>query len=152
MESVEQLWQAAVLDTRYYADLQAALGLTLHHPGAPATAEELSNREAHMLARYYQFFCSYPITRFALSQPTSSPDEYFQIFMEDRTGGRVALLVSPTHQIYQLKQMYQAKKPVQPGIARMFYGTTLLEYHRKLEEYPIIAGATIFVLLVEAPC
>lgn len=56
---MDRLWHAAILDTQFYVDLQAALGLILHHRPVGAHDEEIEQRKKRlsaMKALYYQFF------------------------------------------------------------------------------------------------
>lgn len=61
---VDELWHAAILDTQFYAGLQDALGLVLHHRPSGAREQEAEQREqrlAAMKALYHAFFSIKPL-------------------------------------------------------------------------------------------
>lgn len=61
---MDELWHTAILDTQFYANLQLALGLTLHHRPAGALAHESEQREGRLCAMetlYRMFFHSDPL-------------------------------------------------------------------------------------------
>lgn len=58
------MWHAAVLDTRFYEDLQIALGQKLHHRPSGAYAQEDEQRERRlstMKSLYRTFFTGEPL-------------------------------------------------------------------------------------------
>lgn len=58
------MWHAAILDTRFYASLQSALGVMLHHNPAGADEEQTQQREKRLMtmkALYKSFFNDEPL-------------------------------------------------------------------------------------------
>lgn len=63
---MDELWHAAILDTKLYAELQEALGLVLHHRPSGASDQESEHRErrlAVMKAIYRANFSTDPLGR-----------------------------------------------------------------------------------------
>ncbi|KAG4441343.1 hypothetical protein IFR05_003157 [Cadophora sp. M221] len=60
---MDEIWHAAILDTRFYVKLQEALGITIHYqPGGATEWENKQMRLAAMEATYKTFFKTEPVT------------------------------------------------------------------------------------------
>lgn len=71
---MDELWHAAILDPRFYADLQVSLEVVLHHRPSGAAEAESQQREQRLAAMkglYSGFFSEEPQTQLsAQAQPT----------------------------------------------------------------------------------
>ena len=62
--TVDDMWHAAILDTKFYADLQSALGIVLHHNPSGASEQQTAQREKRlstMRSLYRNFFATDPL-------------------------------------------------------------------------------------------
>lgn len=77
MNTVDELWHAAILDTKLYADLQSAMGVVLHHRPSGAPEQESEPREKRlkkMSAMYTAFFSTNPLGVSAQPHPSLQPN------------------------------------------------------------------------------
>ena len=77
MNTVDELWHAAILDTKFYADLQSAMGVVLHHRPSGAPEQESEPREKRlkkMSAMYTAFFSTNPLGVSAQPHPSLQPN------------------------------------------------------------------------------
>ncbi|PVH69666.1 hypothetical protein DL98DRAFT_522053 [Cadophora sp. DSE1049] len=71
---MDQLWHAAILDTQFYASLQEALGVVIHHRPEGASdkeAEQRAKRLSVMEGIYKTFFSTSPLEHRPYTPPAS---------------------------------------------------------------------------------
>ncbi|KAG9231751.1 hypothetical protein BJ875DRAFT_498063 [Amylocarpus encephaloides] len=95
---MERMWQAAILDTRFYASLEMATGCMLHHQTPNVEAVEWTTRLMKMTKIYVDNFGSMPLgvsPVFASCVP-QAPDDCKRIFVwfQDENSS-LALKVAP---------------------------------------------------------
>jgi Ubiquitin family len=145
---VDELWQAAILDTKLYADLQAALGLTLHYRPSGASDLEAEPREKRltvMKAIYNAFFLTNPLGSDP-SQPMRTQasagltESNIYIYVKTTTGETLTINISMQANIMELKRAIQEIWGIPPREQRLLYAGTLLEHSSTLEDYSIGNG------------
>jgi len=160
---VDELWHAAILDTRLYAALQNALGLVLHHHPSGASEQDSENREmrlAAMKAIYRVSFSSDPLGH-APPQP-SRPLPHFQlarrfqnpisIFVTDMAGRTFPMTVNKQATINDVKRAIQDLEGISPDLQRLIFMGTQMDDCRTLEDYNIDNSSTLYLKLRLSGC
>jgi hypothetical protein len=111
---VDELWHAAILDTKLYAELQEALGLVLHHRPSGASDQESEHREKRltvMKAIYRANFSADPLGRAPqTSRPQPGPRilNPITIFVKTLTGNTHTLTLGMLATIDDVKSAIQS--------------------------------------------
>ena len=146
---MDDLWHAAILDTQFYAELQAALGVTLHHrPFGAHSAEAYEQREARfttMEVLYRTFFSTDPVV---YTYPDRSQPRYAcNVNVKTLTGYSIAMKCQSTDTIHVVKSKVQDKKGIPPDQQRFIWGGLELLDKYQLGDYSIRDEATIHLTL-----
>ena len=75
---MDEIWHAAILDTQFYASLQEALGVVIHHRPEGASDKEAAQRTKRLSVMegiYKTFFSTNPLER----RPPTPPAGSFQL-------------------------------------------------------------------------
>lgn len=156
---MDELWHAAILDTQLYADMQAALGLVLHHRPSGASERESEDREvrlAAMKALYTAFFLTEPLER-SSPQPRRHTQrkrprllertQPISIFVLNPTGKTLTVKVDGQATLDELKETIQDITDITPDSQRLIFAGKQLEDGGTLEDYGIRNGDTLHVML-----
>lgn len=153
---MDELWHAAILDTRFYTELQQALGVILHHRPSGASAQEAPQREVHFTAiraLYQAFFLGVPLAPSPFPQsyrPPQSPfpqlPQHIAIFVRPGTGADYPLTISNQTTIDGTKSTVQDVAGIPPGQQRLIFAGRQLEGGRTLEDYGVINGSTLYLV------
>jgi len=150
---VDELWHAAILDTKLYAELQEALGLVLHHRPSGASDQESEHRErrlAVMKAIYRANFSTDPLGRPPLkpavpSRPQPDPRllNPISIFVMTLTGNKHTLTLDMQATIDDVKSTIQSIDGIPVRDQRLFYAGRELGYGGTVESYGIGNESTV---------
>lgn len=139
---MDELWHAAVLDTQFYANLQAALGLTLHHRPSGALPQNKEAREIRLSAMkslYRSIFGSDPLeyTNQVLNgaQP-GDPSGGIQVFITG-VGGEQKHIVAENLRVGRLKNTIYEQVGLPAYNQRLFFAG------RQLEDFQTLRGCGI---------
>lgn len=149
---MDQIWHAAILDTQFYADLQAALGKLLHHrPSGASEHKDKQMRLDTMTALYAGFFSAEPLGYSSSSRQRLLPrDEPIQdpiyIFVRTQTGKTITVKTSGRETVGGLKERIYGLDGTPCDQQRMIFGGTQLEDFKTLEEYSILHDSTVHVV------
>jgi len=146
LQIVDELWHAAILNTKFYADLQAALGFVLHHRPSGASPEELeprTKRLAIMKAIYNTFFGSDPLQLIPLtmqSHPQSSLPQVsgphlneISVLVMTPMERTIRIRISKQATIEDVKRVIQDSEGHAPDQQRLILNHLILDDHRSLE-------------------
>jgi hypothetical protein len=144
--TVDALWHAAILDTEFYVDLQAVIGLLLHHkPPREQQTESQNRRLLTMMAFYKKSFGTLP---FESSRPDrTTKGERMQIFVKHIDGKTRTLDVGSRDTIGEIKLDMEARVGVPPELQRLIWSGKQLEGGRTLENYGIGKESTVHLVL-----
>ncbi|MAD84988.1 MAG: hypothetical protein CL912_18675 [Deltaproteobacteria bacterium] len=151
---VDELWHAAILDTRFYADLQAVLKVTLHHrpSGGSLAFEEASARQKRlktMKAIYKAHFSTDPIeltldqvsSRLA-AQIANRPE--ITIFARSLTGAITNITLPRDATVGQFKDELYLNMGIHPDRLRVIFGdVSLIDDEALLSSYSIENKSTV---------
>jgi len=151
---MDELWHAAILDTRFYADLQAVLKVTLHHrpSGGSLAFEEASARQKRlktMKAIYKAHFSTDPIeltldqvsSRLA-AQIANRPE--ITIFARSLTGAITNITLPRDATVGQFKDELYLNMGIHPDRLRVIFGdVSLIDDEALLSSYSIENKSTV---------
>jgi hypothetical protein len=150
---VDELWHAAILDTKLYAELQEALGLVLHHRPSGASDQESEHREkrlAVMKAIYRANFSTDPLGRPPLKPAVSSRPQPgprllnpISIFVMTLTGNKHTLTLDKQATIDDVKSAMQSIDGTPFRHQQLYYDGVVLSGGRTLERYGIGNESTL---------
>jgi len=145
MLTVDDLWHAAILDTKFYTDLQNSL-LVLHHRPAGASAQESEQREkrlATMKALYKVFFSADPIGLIPQIVPSCSGT---MTVIVRHSGGALTLEVESVFKIGVVKSMIQEQIGMPSDQQRLRWVDEELDDGKRLLDYGIPQRAILYVV------
>ncbi|KAL2069424.1 hypothetical protein VTL71DRAFT_14103 [Oculimacula yallundae] len=159
---MDEIWHAAILDTRFYADLQAGLGATLHHRPSGASDEETVSRErrlAVMKGIYRANFSADPLTPgYMIGRHESPPSSLIntsirlarssgvQIFVKTLTGKKIELTVRGTSLVQDLKATIKEIEGISEDWQRLIFAGQLLQEGRSLSSYAVQEESVIHLV------
>ncbi|KAF9741386.1 hypothetical protein PMIN01_00925 [Paraphaeosphaeria minitans] len=124
--TMDSLWHTAILDTKFYASLQSALGLTIHHDPSGlggSQAEQRENGLTTMTAIYKSFFGTEPLVPFSQywrdlvyrHHCTSQTMKILiKIFVQPLYKAEMSCEVNPTDTVDYLKAYVHGKVGLRP--------------------------------------
>jgi len=158
---VDELWHAAILDTQMYADLQSALGLTLHHRPSGASQQESELREKRltaMKAMYSAFFSTEPLGS-TPPQPSrlqlAVHRDAIQIFIHTYTGKTVEVNVDRQATFGDVMRAFEKHEGISMKEHRLMYNNTLVcsdETDMTVEGYGVENGDTLELYQKQTGC
>jgi len=150
---VDELWHAAILDTKLYAELQEALALVLHHRPSGASDQESEHREMRltvMKAIYRANFSTDPLGHRPLKpavpsrpQPGSRLLNPISIFVMTLTGNKHTLTFDRQATIDVVKIAIQSIDGISIHDQQLFYDGVVLDGGKTLERYRIGNESTL---------
>lgn len=125
---MDELWHAAILDTRFYADLQGALGVVLHHRPYGASEQESEQREKRltaMKAMYKAFFSTHPL-EYIPPQPRGPQivernGKRMSIFVNTISGKTISMNANKQTTIGRVKSALELSEGI-PVVEQRLYG------------------------------
>ncbi|KUJ11530.1 ubiquitin-domain-containing protein [Mollisia scopiformis] len=153
-ETVDEVWHAAILDTKFYAELQSALGVVLHHRPSGASNEESVSRQQRltaMRALYRAFFSADPIASPPLQLNLPQPDMRLQdpiplVIRDLLDGDTYGIMVERNATIDNVKSVLQDLTGMPSDQQRLIFAGRQLEDGRMLLNYGINHGATLHLV------
>lgn len=148
------MWHAAILDTKFYNDLQISLGLTLHHNPSGASEAQTEEREwrLSMMSTLYKSFFGYNPRQVRSQHPRHSThdqvddSQLFQIFCQSTTGRTYTFKVSPSTTIDDFKWMVRDRTGMPPDLQCIIYSGKILQDGATLADYAIPKEATLRIV------
>lgn len=161
---MDELWHAAILDTQFYANLQEALGVVLHHRPAGASDQESEAREKRltvMKSIYKAFFLTDPrnfvhLPPYGIQQPQRTRGVQIpvgiSIFVKTLTGKTIQVAASSDEVIIDLKETIQGVEGIPVDQQRLIFSGRQLDDKLTLADYGIDSGATLHLVLRQSGC
>lgn len=149
---MDSLWRALILDTQLYANLQQALGLTLHRLPNDDLQRQHQSREIiyrRTLEWIYSLFGSRPLIIDNLRSRSKRLEGTYKIFVHTLhvTGKRLVFDVLPTLRVSELKEMFFHQEHSPMEIQRFIYLGEQLEDHHTLSYYKICNESKLHMVL-----
>ena len=155
------IWHAAILDTKFYADLQQSMGCILHHRPSGASEQEAQQRELRlstMQDMYRAFFEKDPIALMR-RRPRPSPEpasplrgQAMQVFVKTLTGRVITVSIRPEETINELKWHIQNIEGIPAEEQRLVFAGCKLGSDKTLHEVGIEKESTIHCTLPLRGC
>ena len=149
---MDELWHAAILDTKLYADLQEALGLVLHHRPSGASDQESEHREKRltvMEAIYRASFSTEPLGRAPLQTSPPQPGPRYRdtisIFVITMTEKKHKLTIGMEAIIGDVKRLIHSIDGTPVHGQRLIYAGRSLDDSRTVESYSIPNESTLYL-------
>ena len=163
---MDEIWHAAILDTKFYEDLQGALGLALHHRPSGASVEEFESREkrlALMHATYSIFFLAEPIQysqqvpqqsnpASQISRPQPNEHNNISIIVQMLTGKRIPITIIYHETIRDLKETIEYKEGLPVCHQNLVFQGKELEDDKTLVHYDIGDATVIYLRVTISGC
>lgn len=164
---MDELWHAAILDTQFYAHLQDALDVILHHrPSGASETEARENRLAAMKSVYTAFFGGTPLKPVhshlgrldGRHQPQRAADlrrrPENSIFVKSLTGTVTMIKVSANGEehIGELKTKIELVQGTPVELQRLVFRGRALEDSETLASYGIGNDSTLHLILRQLGC
>lgn len=152
---MDSLWHAAILDTKFYANLQAALGLTLHHNPFGADESQGAQRKERlrtMNVLYKTLFGASPLLPLFRYPKTWVHGQLIrtatmQITCKTLIGAEDVYRVHPSYLIETVKSMIYDRTGTPPDDQRLiFEGIQLGDRGRTLSDYQVHPGDVIHMV------
>lgn len=160
--SVELLWRALILDTQFYAELQRALGGTLHHPPdkeiqltSPCEsykAQNLQRLQTKTLESLYGLFGSQPLRIKNLASQNTQLEGSYKICVRDLQGKAPVFDVVPDLTVAELKEMIFSRQGYLIEWQRLNFGDQQLQDNVTLSSYKICSNSKLNLVLALGGC
>lgn len=156
---MDQLWHAAILDTQFYAELQSALGMIIHHQPSGADEREAKLREdwlTDMTALYIHYFTAYP-TELGLVQPsrtqyTDGTDTSISVFVNNLKGNIITFFFGTQTTIGLVKIGIQERDGTPVDHQQLYFAGKRLEDDETLADYGISNESALHLVLRPSGC
>jgi hypothetical protein len=152
---VDELWHAAILDTQFYASLQDALGVILHHrPSGYSEPEAREKRLAVMKSIYSSFFGELPpelihAQAHGIQRPQRARGLQIpigiSIFVQTPNRKTIQIAASSEEYIYDLKTLLEPIEGIPARQQRLLFDGYRLEDGNTLADYAIGADSTLYL-------
>ncbi|CZR60727.1 uncharacterized protein PAC_10623 [Phialocephala subalpina] len=156
---MDELWHAAILDTRLYADLQDALGVVLHHRPSGASEQETelrAKRLTAMKAMYSAFFSTDPLdyTPPPPSRPqlTGHPRNPITIFVMTPAGKTLSMTVDKRTTIDKVESALQRSEGIPVIEQRLLFNGNRLWDGNTLEDNNVDDEDTLELRVAQNGC
>lgn len=140
------MWQAAILDREFYADLQKALGQTIHYPPAGAIDNEAGDRLENL---YTGVFNDFPRRQnYGLRGPPATPiSNPIHLFVKTVTNKTFKVIVDKNATVYDVKHAVKDSIGVPLDRQVLIHGGRDLGDMWPLRSYRIGDGAQVYLTL-----